>query len=88
MLFFLGNWVAGSDDDVGVRTGEEDGREAGLLDGVVRRERDSQLVAVRRDGLRQRRAAERAVNLAVVVGVVGVVEAATKYDRVVLAVLL
>jgi len=72
---------------MGVSTGEEDGREAGLLDGVVRRERDSQLVAVRRDGLRQRRAAERAVNLAVV-GVVGVVEAATKYYRVVLAVLL
>ena len=85
-------------------TGEEDGGEAGLLDRVVGGEGDSQLVAVGRDGLRQRRAAERAVHLAsitriaiaaaaaaaavVLLILASVVESAAQHHRVVLAVLL
>jgi len=52
------------EDKILQNTGEEYGGEAGLLDGVVRRESDLKFVAVRRDGLRQGGATERAVDFA------------------------
>ena len=73
---------------IGWNTGEEYGGEAGLLHGVVGRECYSKFVAVRSDGLRQRRAAERAVHLAGLVAAGAAVKAATQFDRVVLTVLL